>query len=453
MTEKKTRHKPTLPFSIVLPIIIGLSAFILLFTMINNGTITNELVRRYLAGHAVSKVTTALFLVGLVSLLLVAWDVFRQRSWLSSITLKERKTKQQRLIEGNTPSTPPTTEQLQKRLEKCGEHSQRTYLWRRLFTALDFVHRNGSADGLDEELKYAAETDQEEKQDRYSFARIMIWAIPMLGFLGTVLGISEALGGIEISEDNDFQAMMGGLRSSLYVAFDTTAIALTFAIVLMFLLFAVDRSENTLLTQVDERTREELSRHWDITNQSKDTYVQTVEAIGVSMLESTENLVDRQIKLWRTNIEAAESAWVESVRSAQQAVQTNLQEAMALATDCLTDNLNESIQRNDDAIGRRWEQWQVSLSENARLLVAHQEQLVEHSRTMTDAIDNVGSLAETKQMLVDYLSNIPDTGDYAEASQQLAMAVRLLEFRLSQMDEAATAVDKPDSQEKLKRAA
>ncbi|MGI9518130.1 MAG: MotA/TolQ/ExbB proton channel family protein [Pirellulaceae bacterium] len=453
MTEQNSHRKPTLPFSIVLPIIVGLSAFILLFTMINNGTITNELVRRYLAGHTVSKVTTALFLVGLMSLLLVAWDVLRQKNLLNRITLKERKTKQQRLIEGDAALVPPTTEQLQRRLEKFSAGAQRSYLWRRLFTALDFIHRNGTADGLDEELKYAAETDQDEKHERYSFARIMIWAIPMLGFLGTVLGISEALGGIEISDDNDFQAMMGGLRSSLYVAFDTTAIALTFAILLMFLMFAVDRSENTILTRVDARTREELSKHWDITNQSKDTYVQTVEAIGASMLESTENLVDKQVELWRSNIEAAESAWVESVRSTQQAVQSHLQDAMAMSTDCLTENLNQSIQRNDEAIGRRWEQWQVSLSENARLLVAHQEQLVEHSQTMMQAIENVGSLAETKQMLVEYLSNIPDTADYAEASKQLSTAVRLLEYRLSQIDQETTETAAVDGEMKMRRAA
>ena len=71
-------------------------------------------------------------------------------------------------------------------------------MWRRLQTALEFIRRNGDADGLDDELKYAAELDDSEKHDRYGFARIMIWAIPMLGFLGTVLGISEALGGLEI---------------------------------------------------------------------------------------------------------------------------------------------------------------------------------------------------------------------------------------------------------------
>lgn len=431
MSSKQTA-RPTLPFSIAMPILFGLGAFIGLFWLINNGTIDNELVDRYLAGHAVSKVTTAMFLVGLASLLFIGWDVLRQRGALDRITLQTEN--DQATVDGQSSAT-PTTEQLQLRLERYEGRDRRTYFWRRLYTSLDFVHRNGTSDGLDEELKYASEQDQDEKHDRYSFARILVWAIPMLGFLGTVLGISEALGGIEISDDGDFQQMMGGLRSSLYVAFDTTAVALTFAILLMFTMFAIDRVETSHLTSVDARTRRELSQHWDITNQSKDSYVQTVEAIGVQMLDTTEQLVDRQVKLWRSNIDAAEAAWVDSVRSAQNAVQQNLQTALSRSTDSLTESLRETIQKSDEAVGRRWEQWQVALSENARLLTSHQEQLVEYSKQMAENVDSIGSLAEAKKAIVDYLGSLPQSDDYANASEKLTTAIRLLEFRLSQLED------------------
>ena len=439
MTSKQT-SRPTLPHNIVLPILCGLSAFILLFTCINNGTISNELVTRYLAGHIVSKVTTALFLVGMASLLFIAWDVLRQKRWLSKITLKSNDPKP---IE-STELSPSTTEALQIRLERHSGKQRRTYFWRRLYTALDFVQRNGNADGLDDELKYAAELDQDEKHDRYSFTRILVWAIPMLGFLGTVLGISEALGGLEIGEDNNFQEMMAGLRSSLYVAFDTTAIALTFAILLMFAMFAIDRSEAGLLTKVETRTRQELSQHWEITNQAKDSYVQAVEAIGEQVIESTEELVNRQVKLWRANIDAAESAWVDSVNSAHHSVQQNLEQALVTSTGELGNQLRETIQKSDEAVGRRWEQWQVALSDNARLLVAHQQQLLEYSKNMNRALENIGSLADTKKAIADYLENVPLSAEYSDASEKLATAVRLLEFRLSQLDIAEKASQLPD---------
>ena len=442
MSSKQT-SRPTLPYNIVMPILLGLAAFIVLFASINNGTIDNEMVTRYLAGHTVSKVTTAMFFVGMASLMFILCDIIRQRSLLSKISLAGNAGELQ--VESAEEGGTPTTDDLQSRLERHQGRRRRSYFWRRLYTALDFVQRNGSPDGLEEELKYASELDQDEKHDRYSFAKILVWAIPMLGFLGTVLGISEALGGLEIDEDNDFQEMMGGLRSSLYVAFDTTAIALTFAILLMFTMFAVDRSESGLLTQVESRTREELLPHWELTNQAKDSYVQAVEAIGAQVLGSTEQLVDRQVKLWRANIDAAESAWVESVRSTQTVVQQNLESALNTSTESLGNRLRETIQKSDEAVGRRWEQWQVALSENARLLASHQQQLVEYSKNMMQSLENIGSLAETKQAIADYLENVPLSAEYSDASDKLATAVRLLEFRLTQLDAAETNTEQGDS--------
>ncbi len=442
MSSKQT-SRPTLPYNIVMPILLGLAAFIVLFASINNGTIDNEMVTRYLAGHTVSKVTTAMFFVGMASLMFILCDIIRQRSLLSKISLAGNAGELQ--VESAEEGGTPTTDDLQSRLERHQGRRRRSYFWRRLYTALDFVQRNGSPDGLEEELKYASELDQDEKHDRYSFAKILVWAIPMLGFLGTVLGISEALGGLEIGEDNDFQEMMGGLRSSLYVAFDTTAIALTFAILLMFTMFAVDRSESGLLTQVESRTREELLPHWELTNQAKDSYVQAVEAIGAQVLGSTEQLVDRQVKLWRANIDAAESAWVESVRSTQTVVQQNLESALNTSTESLGNRLRETIQKSDEAVGRRWEQWQVALSENARLFASHQQQLVEYSKNMMQSLENIGSLAETKQAIADYLENVPLSAEYSDASDKLATAVRLLEFRLTQLDAAETNTEQGDS--------
>ncbi len=445
MAEIQIHSRPSLPVSIVKPVLLGLAAFIVLFALINDGTLGNEIVRRYLAGHAVSKVTTALFLVGLASLALIAWDIWRQKRLLAAISLRPvaDAADHRSEDEGTDADRPVTTAQLQGQLGKYPESVRRTWLWRRLHTALEYIRRNGNADGLDDELKYASELDDEEKHERYAFARIMIWAIPMLGFLGTVLGISEALGGLDIGADNDFQGMMSGLRSSLYVAFDTTALALTFAIVLMFVQFAIDRIESGLLDLVESRARQELALHWDITNQSRDTYVQAVEAIGKRVVESSENLVDRQVKLWRATIEGAESAWVETVRAAQCSVQETLQQALEKSATLLSDNLSESIQHSDAAVARRWEQWQLALSENARLLVEHQQQMLDHSELVSSALGRINDLAETREALQQYMAANHSTSEFADASRQLSTAIRLLEFRFKELEQDPAAAKSP----------
>ena len=59
------------------------------------------------------------------------------------------------------------------------------------------MERKGSADGLDEDLKYLSELDEARQHDSYALVRIVVWATPMLGFLGTVVGITQALGDLD----------------------------------------------------------------------------------------------------------------------------------------------------------------------------------------------------------------------------------------------------------------
>ena len=58
--------------------------------------------------------------------------------------------------------------------------------------------------------------------------RFLLWSIPSLGFIGTVLGISQALA---IANSND----MNKITSTLGVAFDTTLISLVLSVLLMWL--------------------------------------------------------------------------------------------------------------------------------------------------------------------------------------------------------------------------
>jgi biopolymer transport protein ExbB/TolQ len=65
-----------------------------------------------------------------------------------------------------------------------------------------------------------------------SMVRYIIWAIPSVGFIGTVRGIGDALSQAHIALEGD----IAGMTSSLGVAFNSTLIALLISIILMFFL-------------------------------------------------------------------------------------------------------------------------------------------------------------------------------------------------------------------------
>tara|TARA_Y100000590_G_C15724191_1_gene1014571 strand:+ start:1241 stop:2059 length:819 start_codon:yes stop_codon:yes gene_type:complete len=76
-----------------------------------------------------------------------------------------------------------------------------------------------------------------------SMIRYIIWAIPSIGFIGTVRGIGQALSKADIALQGDISAM----TNSLGVAFNSTFVALLISILLMFLLHQIQRMNDKLV--------------------------------------------------------------------------------------------------------------------------------------------------------------------------------------------------------------
>ena len=67
---------------------------------------------------------------------------------------------------------------------------------------------------------------QHEVDNRYALLRYLVWVVPTIGFIGTVVGIAAALGRAGAAEDFQDPALLGELTRDLGVAFYTTMLAL-----------------------------------------------------------------------------------------------------------------------------------------------------------------------------------------------------------------------------------
>ena len=90
----------------------------------------------------------------------------------------------------------------------------------------------------------------------YSVPRILVWAIPLLGFIGTVIGISGAVSGFSgfLENSGDVEQIkegIGQVTSNLGLAFDTTLLALFLSVLVMIPLVLVERYESNLLLGID----------------------------------------------------------------------------------------------------------------------------------------------------------------------------------------------------------
>jgi len=89
----------------------------------------------------------------------------------------------------------------------------------------------------------AVRQDSENTMIRY-----LIWAIPSIGFIGTVRGIGQALS----MADQALAGDISGMTNSLGVAFNSTFVALLISIFLMFLFHQLQRLQDTQILDTQE---------------------------------------------------------------------------------------------------------------------------------------------------------------------------------------------------------
>ena len=139
------------------------------------------------------------------------------------------------------------------------------FLGPRLERATLFLASRRSPGAVAEQLARQSEADANAVDSSYTTLRVFIWAIPILGFIGTVLGIGAAVGAFSqtVSAAVDLDVMkqsIGAVATGLGVAFDTTLLALVTSIVLMFPMSWLQKFEEGLLARVDDYCDTQLAR-------------------------------------------------------------------------------------------------------------------------------------------------------------------------------------------------
>ena len=114
-------------------------------------------------------------------------------------------------------------------------------------------------------IKDTCETEADRMETELTIVRYIAWAIPSIGFLGTVRGIGTALG-------QAYQAVAGdivGVTVSLGVAFNSTFVALVVSIFLMFLLHQLQLLQDRLVLDSQNYCEEKLVRHLQVPEKSE----------------------------------------------------------------------------------------------------------------------------------------------------------------------------------------
>jgi len=101
------------------------------------------------------------------------------------------------------------------------------------------------------------ENEGERLDSELAQIRYIAWAIPSIGFIGTVRGIGNALGLAHRAVQGDIT----GVTQNLGTAFNSTLVALLLSIVLMFLVHQLQLAQERLVLDTESYVNDRLTRH------------------------------------------------------------------------------------------------------------------------------------------------------------------------------------------------
>lgn len=148
--------------------------------------------------------------------------------------------------------TPETAQEALKRLNEQVDDPKRFVLFNRIERALLNLRNVGNLSDVSEMLRAQAENDESQMEASYGLLAGIIWVIPILGFIGTVIGLSGAIGGFGAVLNTEasvasLKESLTPVTSNLSIAFDTTFLALLLAMVVQMLQTLLRKQEDRFL--------------------------------------------------------------------------------------------------------------------------------------------------------------------------------------------------------------
>ncbi len=175
------------------------------------------------------------------------------------LALQERAIHERRLLDipEGTSVLPQDAREYSRSLESLPLREQEFLLPRTLLSALQRFATTGSIQAVSDSIKEQCDVESDRLDSELSMVRYIAWAIPSIGFIGTVRGIGDALGQAYKAVEGD----ISGVTVSLGVAFNSTFVALVLSIIIMFCLHQLQLSQERLVLDCQRYADKRLMRH------------------------------------------------------------------------------------------------------------------------------------------------------------------------------------------------
>jgi biopolymer transport protein ExbB/TolQ len=365
------------------------------------------------ADHPLEYASTFLFFVGLASLaaraaeLLAEWQMVRrvvQEGWASRV------------------SGTLSSDDIRDTIARWPESLRTSRLGRRVEELVQHLQLCPNGGGVQECLRYLADRDAVAAQGSYALVRMFIWAIPILGFLGTVVGIAMALGRLAPQQ---LEESLPQVMASLTVAFNTTILALGLCLVLYFALFFVERSEAKLLEAIDTFTE-----HLATTVASRPV----TERSGTKASLPSDDLTSDWARLSKLQLELVVrevSGFLRQVgEDIARLLQASLVDSLARALAVHLDRLAQTESQLLAEYREQTEELHRAFFKRAEQMAELQSSIEQRTELLLKAVESSQVLLALQEVLNRNLSTLASSRQFEELIMSLTAAIHLLTARV-----------------------
>jgi len=153
--------------------------------------------------------------------------------------------------------TSQTADHVIRNIHALADDPSRFLVYNRILIALSNLKNLGRVSDVDDILRSSAERDESAHQTSFATLGGFLWAIPVLGFIGTVLGLAGAIGNFSslLEKQSDVSGIVGSLKEvtgGLSTAFETTLLALVIALVIQLWITSQRKAEEMFLDDCQE---------------------------------------------------------------------------------------------------------------------------------------------------------------------------------------------------------
>jgi len=243
-----------------------------------------------------------------------------------------------------------TERNLDKFLEYISElpkNAVGSFLVTRCVRGLEHFRVRKSAADTATMLSSQSDLDAGSVDSSYTMFHVFIWAIPILGFLGTVIGVSSAVGGFTdtLSSSSDMESLKVGLKSitgGLGTSFDTTLVALAMAMILTFPVSALQKREGDVIGEVDEYTNEYLLRRLEDGRNTEEHRMPSASR------NDMQDVVQAALKVHRAELEG----WIGQLKTLGKGVAADLFDSWKKIDEKQTERIAQTEQSLTNFVGK-----------------------------------------------------------------------------------------------------